>query len=121
MNKLGIQLYSVRDRMTTEAGIIKTFNELAKIGYTQAQTAGDFVILPDRFAKYAHDAGIEIIGTHYDWEAIKNDTENTVRIHETLGTANVGIGGMPNAARESRDSSTEFLGEMKNSAVRLYK
>ena len=121
MNKLGIQLYSVRDRMTTETDIIKTFNELAQIGYTQAQTAGDFVILPDRFAKYAHDAGIEIIGTHYDWKAIKNDTENTVRLHEMLGTTTVGIGGMPKEARESLDTLKAFIEDMNRTAAKLKK
>lgn len=121
MNKLGIQLYTVRDRMKTEAELIKTFNTLSEIGYTQVQTAGDFVILPDRFAKYAQDAGLEIVGTHYDWNAIKNDTENTVRIHETLGTTNVGIGGMPREARESLDSLKAFIEDMNKTAVKLKK
>ncbi len=121
MDKLGIQLYSVRDRMKTEKDIIETFKMLAEIGYTQAQTAGDFVVLPDRFAKYAHDAGIEIIGTHYDWDAIKNDTEDTVRIHEMLGTTNVGIGGMPKPARESLDALKSFIEDMNKTAVKLKK
>ena len=77
--------------------------------------------MPDRFAKYAHDAGIEIIGTHYDWKAIKNDTENTVRIHEMLGTTNVGIGGMPKEARESLDTLKAFIEDMNRTAAKLKK
>ena len=40
MNKIGIQLYSVRDHLTTEESARETFKKLRELGYTEAQTAG---------------------------------------------------------------------------------
>ena len=38
-DKLGIQLYSVRNYMEDEAGVKYTFDRLAKIGYKGIQTS----------------------------------------------------------------------------------
>lgn len=117
---IGIQLYTIRDRMTTEADIAASFRALGEMGYTEAQTAGDFIIPPERFAKYAHDAGISIIGTHYDWYKIKDDTAATAEMHLCdLGTNNVGIGGMPKEARGSLDELLQFIEDMNETARTL--
>ena len=43
MKEFGLQLYSVRDHMSTdENGVKEAFLELAKMGYTHAQTAGPY-------------------------------------------------------------------------------
>lgn len=36
MNKIGIQLYSVRDHLTTEESARETFKKLRELGYTEA-------------------------------------------------------------------------------------
>ena len=88
---LGLQLYSVRNHMTDAEGVKETFRRLGEIGYTEAQTAGAFPAdcPAELFAKYANDAGIKIIGTHYGFP------ENIDEIDEyvALGTTNAGVGG----------------------------
>ena len=117
MKKFGLQLFSVRDHMTTEEDVKEAFIELGKMGYTNAQTAGTYdFIAPEKFAEYACDAGIEICGTHYDWGRIKNDIEGTVAYHKALGTTNVGIGGLPSVARMN-----EFIDEFNACAVEYAK
>ncbi len=123
MKQFGLQLYSVRDHMTeNDEGVKNAFLELAKMGYTQAQTAGTYdFIAPEKFAEYAHDAGIEICGTHYNWDRIRNDVEGTVAYHKALGTTNVGIGSMPGTALVSIAALDEFINEFNACAEKYAK
>ena len=75
MNKIGIQLYSVRDHLTTEEDARATFKKLRELGYTEAQTAGCYGMDYGVFGKLANDAGIEIVGTHDPFEPMVNDIE----------------------------------------------
>lgn len=117
-NKLGLQLYTIRDFMKDEASIDESFARLAEIGYTEAQTAG-CTIAPESFAALAKKHGIKIVGTHYDWDAILNDHDETVRVHKLWDTTNVGIGGMPGDARKSYDVLMSFIEDF-NRAAALY-
>ena len=120
MKQFGLQLYSVRDHMTDEAGIKETFLTLAQMGYTYGQTAGTYdFITPEKFAQYAREAGIEICGTHYNWDRIRNDVEGTVAYHKALGTNNVGIGGMPGTAIANVDTLNAFINEF-NACAKKY-
>ena len=92
MNQYGIQLYSVRDFMNTEEEIRTTFRKLKNMGYDQVQTAGCAVDY-EVFGKIAEENGMEIIGTHDDFEVMKNDFERALNNHRLLHTANMGIGG----------------------------
>ena len=39
-SKLGLQMFTVRDHIGDDAALDKTFERMAEIGYTEAQTAG---------------------------------------------------------------------------------
>ena len=82
-NKLGLQLYTVRDFMTDEMGIEKTFERLVKMGYTEGHTAGDNVELPC-YAELANRYGMNIVGTHYDFNKIVNAPKATMELHQKL-------------------------------------
>lgn len=122
MKQFGLQLYSVRDHMTDEASVKDTFFKLVEMGYTQCQTAGTYdFISPEKYAQYARDAGIEICGTHYNWDRIRNDIEGTVAYHRILGTTNVGIGAMPWEVRSSVDTLNTFIDEFNGCAAKYAK
>ncbi len=117
MKEFGLQIFSVRDHMEDEQSLKEAFIELKKMGYSHVQTAGTYdFVTPEKFAEYAHGAGLEICGTHYNWDRIKDDIEGTVAYHKALGTNNVGIGGMPMSARESLESLEEFISEFNRCA-----
>lgn len=119
MKKFGLQLYSVRDHMADEASLREAFLKLAEMGYSYGQTAGTYdFISPEKYAQYAREAGIEICGTHYSWDRIRNDVEGTVAYHKALGTTNVGIGGMPWDARHSVDALNAFIDEFNACAAK---
>ena len=71
MNKIGLQLYSVRDHFKTEEEARATFKKLKELGYDEVQTAGCYGFAYDKFREMANDAGIEIIGTHENFEQMK--------------------------------------------------
>ena len=96
MNRqLGIQVFSVRDHMTNEQDTKETFKKLASYGFTQIQTAGGFDFGVEKYAQMAKEAGLEVIGTHIDFNVLLN-TDEAVRIHKILGTTNAGVGALPN-------------------------
>ncbi len=122
MKEFGLQLYSVRDHMTDEAGVKETFLKLAEMGYTHGQTAGTYdFISPEKFAQYAREAGMTICGTHYNWDRIADDVEGTVAYHKALGTNNVGIGGMPGYARGNVEALDAFIDKFNSLAAEYAK
>lgn len=93
MKKLGLQLWTIRDVFKTEDEIKFAFNELAKYGYSEVETAG-FPIAPERMLEYAKEAGLSIVNTHYSWDEISGNLEKTIEFHKMLGTEYIGIGGL---------------------------
>ena len=120
MKTLGLQLFTIRDDFKDEPTIKEGFRRMAEIGYGEAQTAGLF-IAPEKFAEYAKDAGVKICGTHYSWDEIRNNTDETMKIHDILGTTNIGIGGMPGYARESKENLLKFIDEANEVAEKISK
>ena len=91
--KFGLQLFSVRDFMTTAEDIYETFTKLKKMGYDQIQTAGCAIPYAE-YGKIARETGLEIIGTHDSFKMMVEDFEQSLENHKLLGTTNMGIGGM---------------------------
>ena len=56
MNKIGLQLYSVRDHFKTEEEARATFKKLKERGYDEVQTAGCYGFAYDKFREMANDA-----------------------------------------------------------------
>ena len=118
--ELGIQLYSVRDRMTTRDDTQHTFKKLKEYGFTQVQTAGVPAWGFEAFAQDVKDAGLTVIGTHLGFDLIQN-TEECVRVHNILGTTNAGIGGAPNGACDSAEAVAKFCEDANRAAEALSK
>lgn len=92
LEKIGVQLYTVRDYLENEADAEKTFKRLKDMGYDEAQTAG-CAFSYETFGKLAKEAGIEIVGTHDDFGLMLRDTPAAIARHEALGTKIMGTGG----------------------------
>ena len=90
-----MQLWSIRDEFQDKERARAAFKTISGYGYTQAQTAGTYDFIdPAEFKKYADDAGIRFVGTHYSWNRIQNDIKGTIAYHRTLGVNEIGIGGI---------------------------
>lgn len=112
MKELGLQIYTVRDKMETPDMYAETMKKIREIGYTHFQTAGKPTSIEEAeyYKKCADDAGLEICGTHFSWQIINDDFDLALRIHEILGTKNMGIGGMPGGeTRTQKDALLKFI------------
>ena len=98
LEKIGAQVFTVRDFMNTEDDIKRTFERLKKLGYDEIQTAGhptDGDISYEAYGKLARDAGLDIIGTHDIYEKYRDEFPRALEEHKALGLADniMGIGG----------------------------
>ncbi len=92
IKKLGVQLYTIRDFMTTAEDIRASFKRLKEMGYDEAQTAG-CKISYEEFGQIAKEEGIDIVGTHENFDRMVNDFEEAVKIQQILGAPFMGVGG----------------------------
>ena len=111
--KLGLQVYTVRDHIKDEASMDATFAKLAELGYSELQTAG---WESETYAALAKKHGLTVIGTHYNFDKIINNIDETVALHKALGTTNIGIGG---GSARSYDDIMTFI-EKYNKAAAEY-
>ena len=116
--KLGVQLYTVRDYLYDPEMADLAFAKLAALGYTEAHTAGndfDAKLFGELLAKH----GISVCGTHVDYKDIINQPEKMIELHQMWNTTNIGIGGMPGPARTNLDELKKFIAEF-NAAAEIY-
>lgn len=92
LEKLGVQLYTVRDFMQTAEDVRETFKKLKDMGIDQAQTAR-CAIPYEQYGQIAKEEGIEIVGTHDIFDIMRDDFETAYKNHQLLGTNIMGIGG----------------------------
>ena len=104
MQKVGVQLYTIRQFMETAEQIKESFEKLKKMGYDQVQTAG-CKIPYDQFGQIAKDAGLEIVGTHENFQKLCEDPQKAIENHKALDTKTIGIGGFfgPTGAQDYYD------------------
>lgn len=93
MKEFGVQIYSVRDKMTTVEDIKATFKALSEMGYTQLQTAGMSVVTYEEYGKMAAEAGLKIVGTHDNFAVMCDDFDQALANQQALDCDLMGVGG----------------------------
>lgn len=73
--KVALQLYSIRQYID-KAGMAKTLEEVAKIGYEGVEFAGYRNHSPAELRKMLDDSGLAAVGTHVDNKEFGFDTRN---------------------------------------------
>ena len=115
--KLGVQLYTVRDYLKDPEFADLTFRKLADLGYREVQTAGNEESLAELISKN----GLQIVGTHYSLQKILNEPERTMELHRAWGTSNIGIGSMPVGARNDLNECKKFIHDFNTAAEKYAK
>ena len=117
IDRLGLQLFSIRNTMNNAENIRESFRRIREMGYEHGQTAGCAVPY-EEFGRIAREEGIEICGTHDDFGLMLRHPDEAMRNHEALGTHLMGIGGFhatdPHGFKFTyHNHSNEFI-RMKN-------
>lgn len=98
--KLGAQMYTLRAYMATPKLFPFAIEKVARRGYKYIQISGQCdEITPEMILAEANKHGLKIGLTHWDDDAIINDTDGVLEIHDKFGCDGIGIGGMPREFR----------------------
>jgi len=108
MSKIGLQLYTVRDKMGCADDVAKTLEAVAKIGYKNVEACGWDGIGAEGFRKLCDDNGLSVCSTHYSFQLMQDDIAKTIEEHQIVGAKYCGIGGLPGEYRESAATYAEF-------------
>ncbi len=81
--KIGLQLYSIRDKM--EADMEKALAEVKRIGYDYVETAGTFGKSADEVRALLDKYGLKCISAHQGLEFYKKDFDSAVKFMKTVG------------------------------------
>ncbi|MEI7905082.1 MAG: sugar phosphate isomerase/epimerase [Candidatus Firestonebacteria bacterium] len=75
MKKVGLQLYTLRENLKTEADIISSFKKVKEIGYDIVQISGCGVKDTKVLRKLVDDAGLISNSVHENYDRIVKETE----------------------------------------------
>lgn len=120
MNRIGAQLFTVRDFLKTPADIASTFRRIREMGYEVAQFSGAPIGDAKELRKMADDAGLKLICTHIPYTDFQNNLAKVIEQHHILGCTHAGVGSMPPEYR-NREGYFTFAKEFDAIAKELKK
>ena len=108
---IGAQLYTVREACKTLDGLEESLKKVADIGYTDVQLSGICDYDADWMAEKLKENGLTAHITHFKYDKIVKDTENTIRFHKAMNCPCVGLGSIPDFKKKncSLDVYEEFV------------
>ena len=90
----GLNLFSIKNLLTTEEDFFNTVKALKEIGYSYLQFSGAEFI-PERIKLVSETLDMPICLTHVPMDRIINDTDKLMEEHSLFGCKNIGLGMMP--------------------------
>ncbi len=109
-NRIGAQLYTVRNFCQNEKDLASTFQKLKQIGYKTVQVSGVSLEIPAKTVKsLADEAGLSIICTHLPYDYYMNRLDDVIAYQNDLGCSIAGLGSAPKSLRESKEGLFGFI------------
>ena len=107
--KLGVQLFTLRDKCKDAEGFEETLKFLDSIGCHVVQISGIGDIDPQVVADLIKKYNMEVCVTHKSYDRMKNDLDALIYEHDLINCKNIGIGAMPGNVHESAEGVTGFI------------
>lgn len=115
IKKIGVQLFTIRDFMKTEEDVRASFKKLKAMGYDQGQTAG-CAIPYEAYGRIAREEGIEIVGTHDNFNLMYEDFDAALQNHKLLNTKYMGTGGFFSKSWQEYEEAIEKFNTINENA-----
>lgn len=109
LEKLGAQLYTVREYAKTPEDIRKAFQKVKKIGYSSVQVSGIGPIEAEKLTEISKETGLPIVCTHVPFKRMVEDLDRLIEEHKTYGCDYIGLGSMPVEYRDTQEGVREFI------------
>lgn len=107
--KLGVQLFTLRDKCQNAEDFEETLKFLQSIGCNVVQISAigpiDPVVVGDLVKKY----NMEVCVTHKPYDRMKNDLDALIKEHDLINCKNIGIGAMPFNLHDSFEGVWGFI------------
>lgn len=100
MRNIGVQLYTVRNTLTTNEEIQRTLQAIKEIGYDSVQLFGPIELI-ENCARYAEETGLGIVGV---LATIDTFEEQERKLFEICGQYNISDIGVSSSFSECRDA-----------------
>ena len=93
MKEIGLNLYSVRNLISTEEDLLETAKKLKDAGYSFFQYSGA-TWDPKRIKRMVDEVGTPVFLTHIPQERLLGETEKVIEENLSFGNKNIGLGSM---------------------------
>ncbi len=107
--KLGVQLYTLRDKCRNAHDFEETLKFLDGIGCNVIQISAIGDIDPHVVAELVDKYNMDVCVTHKPYDRMKNDLDALIFEHDLIHCDNIGIGCMPGTIHESYEGVTGFI------------
>jgi sugar phosphate isomerase/epimerase len=113
--KLAVQMYTVREHVTTTKDFIATCRRISDIGYRAVQVSGvaamDKELPVGEAREILDDHGLKVIATHRSWDALRDRTAEEIDFHQVLGCDYAAIGGLWKPYSQDAAGYRQFIQE----------
>lgn len=120
MMEFGLNMYSVRNLMTTEEEFLDTAIKLREMGYDYMQFSGA-PFDADMIERVSRESGLPTVLTHVALDRIINDTEALIEEHARFGCTRIGVGGMGYKIMSDEKSCKETVEKLNTAAEKMLK
>lgn len=134
IDKLAVQMYTVREHTNTASELSRTLKKISDIGYTAVQLSAVKAMNGDNpevdaeeAKKMLDDNGLQCIATHRPWDSLMNNTEGEIEFHKTLECDFTAIGGIPKdtyprtaeGVRNFLKDADRIISKLKDAGIRF--
>lgn len=112
VQKIGLNMYSLRELCGDLDGLKRTFDRVAAAGYRYVQISGIRGIDEEAIAQAFRASGLKACATHLSWDRFTDDVTAVIDLHKLYGTIHTAIGSLP-AEYRSEAGISRFLKEAR--------
>ena len=110
-HEYGLQMYSARD--AAKENMDNALKEVAAMGYDFVEFAGFFDHSAEEIKAMLDKYGLRVSSTHTSWLEVRDNFEETVKYHKTIGNTNIIIPGGDFSTKEKLDAFIDFINEFQ--------
>ena len=108
MLKLGLQLYTLRDLL--EQDFKGTLAKVAELGYQGVEFHHFYGYSAEEVKSLLDELGLEMVGTHVQYDSLINDFDQVVSYHKAIGNRNIIV---PHLSEEQRSDWSSVFANLK--------
>ena len=100
MRNIGVQLYTVRNTLTTNEEIQRTLQAIKEIGYDSVQLFGPIELI-ENCARYAEETGLEIVGVLAAIDTFEEQERKLFEICSQYNISDIGVSSRPSECQDA--------------------